>query len=174
MWAPRGWALYCFVYIYMTEFIIFSLWLPCLTMPQTDTYIWWHYLPVRYTSAWQNKTSLQAVVWAICKQRSINISIWKSFWYCQFKILSMRLCNMTHITRKQSLRSLSLSYQKKDGCAWLCPSFFWYDTDLSEFDSVDIIFLKSRCHAKRRMGAATHAHPSCGMTRTKTLRSVFS
>ncbi len=34
--------------------------------------------------------------------------------------------------------------------------------------------LKSRCHTKRRMGAATHAHPSFGMTTTKTLRSVFS
>ncbi len=22
-----------------------------------------------------------------------------------------------------------LSYQKKDGRAWPCPSFFWYDTD---------------------------------------------
>ncbi len=36
------------------------------------------------------------------------------------------------------------------------------------------IFLKSRCHTKRRMGAATRAHPSFGMTATKTLRSVFS
>ena len=23
--------------------------------------------------------------------------------------------------------------------AWPCPSFFWYDTDFSEFDSIDII-----------------------------------
>ncbi len=44
-----------------------------------------------------------------------------------------------HVTRKQTLRSLSLSYQKKDGRAWLRPSFFWYDTDFSEFDSTDII-----------------------------------
>ncbi len=29
--------------------------------------------------------------------------------------------------------------------------------------------LKSRCHTKRRMGAATRAHPSFGMTTTKTL-----
>ncbi len=28
---------------------------------------------------------------------------------------------------KQTLRSLSLSYQKKDGRAWPHPSFFWYD-----------------------------------------------
>ncbi len=34
--------------------------------------------------------------------------------------------------------------------------------------------LKSRCHTKRRMAAATGAHPSFGMTTTKTLRSVFS
>ncbi len=36
---------------------------------------------------------------------------------------------MTCITRKQTLWSLSLSYQKKDGRAWPRPSFFWYDTD---------------------------------------------
>ncbi len=29
--------------------------------------------------------------------------------------------HVTCVTRKQTLRSLSLSYQKKDGCA--CPSF---------------------------------------------------
>ncbi len=33
--------------------------------------------------------------------------------------------------------------------------------------------LKSRCHTKRRMGAATRAHPSLGMTTKKTLGSVF-
>ncbi len=34
--------------------------------------------------------------------------------------------------------------------------------------------LKSRCHTKRRMGAATLVHPSFGMTATKTVRFVFS
>ncbi len=37
--------------------------------------------------------------------------------------------DMMHITGKHTLRSLSLSYQKKDGRAWPCPFFFWYDTD---------------------------------------------
>ncbi len=46
---------------------------------------------------------------------------------------------VTRITRKQTFRSLSVSYQKKDGRAWPRPSFFWYDTDFSEFDSADII-----------------------------------
>ena len=27
----------------------------------------------------------------------------------------------------------------RHGRAWPCPSFFWYDTDFSEFDSADII-----------------------------------
>ena len=36
---------------------------------------------------------------------------------------------VTRVTRKQTLRSLLLSYQKKDGRAWTPPSFFWYDTD---------------------------------------------
>ena len=46
---------------------------------------------------------------------------------------------LTHVTRKQTLRALSLPYQKKDGCVaapiLLLVSFFWYDTDFSEFDS---------------------------------------
>ncbi len=40
-------------------------------------------------------------------------------------------CNLTCATRKQTLRSLSLSYQKKDGRAWPRPSFFWHDTNFS-------------------------------------------
>ncbi len=40
--------------------------------------------------------------------------------------------HLTRVTRKQTLRSLSLSYQKKDGRAWPCPSFFWHDTDFFE------------------------------------------
>ncbi len=54
--------------------------------------------------------------------------------------------------------------KKKDGHAWPHPSFFWYDTDFLEFESSDCI---------DQMGATTHAHPSFGMTTTKTLRSVF-
>ena len=53
-------------------------------------------------------------------------------------IINLALSNMTPVTRKQTLRSLWLSYQKKDGCAWLRQSFFWYDTDFSEFYSTDI------------------------------------
>ena len=36
---------------------------------------------------------------------------------------------MRYVTRKQTLRSLLVSYQKMDGRVWPCPSFFWYDTD---------------------------------------------
>ncbi len=32
-----------------------------------------------------------------------------------------------------------MSYQKKDGRGQARPSFFWYNTDCSEFDSADII-----------------------------------
>ena len=46
---------------------------------------------------------------------------------------------LTCITRKHSLRSLSLSYQKKNGRGWPCPSFFCYDTDFVEFESFDFI-----------------------------------
>ncbi len=34
--------------------------------------------------------------------------------------------------------------------------------------------LKSRCHTKRRIGAATHAHPSFGMTMTQGIRDIFA
>ncbi len=68
---------------------------------------------------------------------------------------NIRISHATCVTRKQTLRSLSLSYPKKNGRAWPCPSFFWYDTDFLEFESfdfIDHILLKSK----------------------KTLRSVFS
>ncbi len=68
---------------------------------------------------------------------------------------------MTRVTRKQTLRSLSLSYQKKDGRAWPHPSFFWYDTDCSEFYSADIIdyILKKSVSYKKKDGRG-HARPS--------------
>ncbi len=57
-------------------------------------------------------------------------------------ILTGWSCNVTFlqnfhvsVTRKQTLRSLLLSYSKKDGHAWPRPSFFWYDTDFLEFES---------------------------------------
>ncbi len=39
------------------------------------------------------------------------------------------------VTRKQTLRSLSLSYQKKDGHPWSRPSFFWYDPSFFWYDT---------------------------------------
>ena len=56
-----------------------------------------------------------------------------------FRALFPVLHYMTCVTRKQTLRPLSLSYQKKDGRAWPRPSFFWYDTDFLEFESFDFI-----------------------------------
>ncbi len=35
-------------------------------------------------------------------------------------------------------------------------------------------FLKSRCHTKRRVGAAPRARPSFGMTTTQDIRDVFT
>ncbi len=45
--------------------------------------------------------------------------------------LRLQRNKLTRVTRKQTLRSLSLSYQMKDGRAWPRPSFFWHDTDFS-------------------------------------------
>ncbi len=36
---------------------------------------------------------------------------------------------MKCVTRKQTLSSLLLTYQKTDGRTWLRPSFFWYDNN---------------------------------------------
>ncbi len=62
-------------------------------------------------------------------------------------------------------RSLSLSYQKKDGRAWPHSSFFWYDTDFLEFES----------WLHRSYSLKVGVIPKEGWARpcTKTLRSVF-
>ena len=72
--------------------------------------------------------------------------------------------------RKQTLRSLSLSYPKKDAhpSLGMTPTFREYD-----LWSRKTQILKSQCHTRRRMGAATRARPSLGMTTTKTWRSVL-
>ncbi len=82
---------------------------------------------------------------------------------------------MTRATRKQTLRSLSLSYPKKDGRAWPRLSFFWYDTDFSEFDSADIIdcILEKSVSYQKKDGRG-HACPSFfWYDNDKDLRSVF-
>ncbi len=40
---------------------------------------------------------------------------------------------------KTDLKAFVVVIPKKDGRAWPRPSFFWHDTDFSEFDSADII-----------------------------------
>ncbi len=76
--------------------------------------------------------------------------------------LSRELClYMTRVTRKQTLRSLSLSYQQKDGRAWPRPSFFWYDTDFSEFDSADIIdYILEKSVSYQKKDGHGHVRPS--------------
>ncbi len=62
--------------------------------------------------------------------------------------------------RKETLRSLSLSYQKKDGRAWPRTSFFWYDTDFSEFDCADIIdYILEKLVSYQKKDGHGHAHP---------------
>ena len=62
-----------------------------------------------------------------------------------FKVLSFHgtthnyIFYIWHASLENRPKDLSLSYQKKDGHAWQRPSFFWYDTDFSEFDSAGII-----------------------------------
>ncbi len=69
--------------------------------------------------------------------------------------------HMKRVTRKQTLRSLSLSYQKKDGHAWPRPSFFCYDTDFSEFDSADIIdYILEKSVSYQKKDGCGHACPS--------------
>ena len=44
-----------------------------------------------------------------------------------------------------------------------------YDTDFSRIQSM----MSAESNSKKSVSYATHAHPSFGMTTTKTLRSVF-
>ncbi len=54
-----------------------------------------------------------------------------------------------------------MSYQKKDGCAWPRPSFFWYDTDFSEFDSADNIdYIIEKSVSCQKKDGRDHAHLS--------------
>ena len=53
-------------------------------------------------------------------------------------------------------------------CKLNCVTYFWYDTD-----ALDFFFLKSWRHTKRRMSAATRAHPSSGMTITQSIIFVI-
>ena len=45
------------------------------------------------------------------------------------EVLGQCLTHMSCVTRKPTLRSLSLTYQRKDWRAGLCQSFFWHDTN---------------------------------------------
>ncbi len=72
---------------------------------------------------------------------------------CGHGVLNLYATHMRCVTRKQTLRSLSLSCQKKDWPAWT-PTF-------REYDLWSQKTLKSRCHT------------SFGVTMTKTLRSDF-
>ncbi len=53
---------------------------------------------------------------------------------------------------KQTSRSLSLAYQKKDWRAGPHQSFFWYDTDYKTFCEDYRLQIHSWCHTKRRIG----------------------
>ena len=90
---------------------------------------------VRRPTFWLILTNL--LFWVLIKLCKISIyePMEKCSTHCQVMCVMCVMC----VTRKQTLRSLSLPYQKKNGRAWPCPSFFWYDTDFSEFDSADII-----------------------------------
>ena len=85
---------------------------------------------------------------------------------------------MMRVTRKQSSRSLSLSYQKKDGHAWPYPFFYWYDTDSLEFDSADIIdYILEKSVSCQKKDVHGHAGPSFfwyDKHKDLRVRSVFS
>ncbi len=57
-------------------------------------------------------------------------------------------------------------------CVTKEQTFFWYDTDFSRIQS--IMSAESNFEKSVSYHAALRAHPSFGMTTTKTLRSVFS
>ncbi len=60
------------------------------------------------------------------------------------------------------LRSLLMSYQKKNWRAGPHQSFFWYDTDYRFIicSPHRVYMVYSQCHTKRRIGGALPANPS--------------
>ncbi len=86
---------------------------------------------------------------------------------------------------KRALRSLSLSYLKKDWRAGPLQSFFRYDNKRNWWDSYSKVALwtlwyekcprsfYSWCYTKRRSGGPPTANPSVGMTTIKILRHAF-
>ncbi len=70
----------------------------------------------------------------------------------------------------------------KEGRARVTPTFyifFWQKffflfLNFFFFFFFFFFFLKSRCHTKRRAGAAPRARPSCGMTPTQAIRDLFA
>ncbi len=81
----------------------------------------------------------EGVVYNFCMQKFLAISRIGISDVCHGKTDLLRFFKVLRLLRFNLKRSLLLSNQKNDGCAWPHPSFFWYDTDFSEFDSVDII-----------------------------------
>ena len=65
------------------------------------------------------------------------------------------------------LYNVLTSYQKKEGPRSRARPFFGMTSTFK------IFFLKSRCHTKRRAGAAMCARPSFGMTMTQAIRNLM-
>ena len=161
MSGTLGWRLKVATYRYMPKLQY------CCTRASTPG-DWWLYL----VHSWTWSTSDQPSPPWLGAARMVNTYarprlrrlIWETFnkqnWFQWFANVTGHDRNpsnegqMTRVTRKQTLRSSSLSYQ-------------------SLMSAELFKILKSRCNAKRRMGAAKRAHPSLGITTTKTLRSVF-
>ena len=75
------------------------------------------------------------------------------------------------LQQKRSLMAWVDVIPKEGWALWPSRSFFWYDTDFLGFFS---FFFSVTCHTKRGAGAASHAHPSFGMTRTQAIRDLLA
>ena len=82
--------------------------------------------------------------------------------------------HLSHGMGKSASTSLLLSYQKKDWCVGPRHSFFWYDDRLQYIIcGGSRVQFYSRCYIQRRIGWASSANLSLGMTMTKILRHIF-
>ncbi len=121
--------------------------------------------------------------------------------WCQIiRIYQIILSYSTHVTRKQALKSLSMSYPKKDWragdfdlchgkmCQDLCCCIpkeglvggarpilllVWKHRLENIICKDSRVQLYSQCHTQRRIDGALPANPSLGMTKTKILRHIF-
>ncbi len=149
----------------------------CMCLMSILSHVWCPLLMLLwiYKNIYQFCNNVSILLQFFWMKLTISCTIWYVLadnWWSVFTIF--RNLEMTCVMRKQTLRSLTLSYQKKDGARGRAHSSFGMTPTFWEYNlwCQQSQILKSQCHIKRRMGTATQAHPSFGYN-DKDLKVCF-